>query len=78
MPKLLMAAIVKPVLILLSGCVMGLAFGVVPCYLFPLFGADIRNWCGHRSEPPHFVVQFWLGFLLTVAVTAYFLYFRKR
>ena len=78
MRKWLVNLILKPVLIVLAGGAMGLAFGVIPCYLFPLLGGVVRNWCGHRSEPPHFVLQFWLGFLLAAAVTSWVLYCRKR
>ena len=78
MPRWLMATIVKPVVVLFSGGIMGLVFGVVPCYLFPLFGAAVRNWCGHRSEPPHFMLQFWLGFFLAAAIAIWLLYLRKK
>jgi len=75
--KPLVNLLVKPALILIVGVAMGLLFGILPCYLFPVFGADVRSWCGYKSEPPHFVLQFWLGFVLAAAVTAYLAY-RKR
>jgi hypothetical protein len=73
----LIAGIVKVSLIVVSGSVGGVLMGIFPCYVFPLFGANARNWCGYKSEPPYFVELFLAGFIVTVAVTAYFLYFRK-
>jgi hypothetical protein len=78
MPKLLINLLIKPVLILLAAGVTGLLFGILPCYLFPLFGANERNWCGYKSEPPHFLLQFWMGFTLMAVIITYFTYFKKR
>lgn len=74
----LIAGIAKVILIVVSGGIGGVLLGIFPCYVFPLFGANARNWCGYKSEPPYFVELFLAGFFVTVAVTAYFLYFRKR
>jgi hypothetical protein len=78
MRKPLINLVVKPILILLSSGIMGLVFGILPCYLFTLFGADLRDWCGYKSTPPHFFLQFGIGFSLASVIAAYVLYFRKR
>jgi hypothetical protein len=78
MDRVLINLNVKPVLILVAAGVTGLVFGILPCYLFPLFGANERNWCGYKSEPPHFFLQFWIGFLLTTVIISYLAYFKKR
>lgn len=46
---------------------VGLLFGVLPCYVLPEFGGV--RWCGYKSEPPHFGAQFTVGALLSLAVT---------
>jgi hypothetical protein len=68
----------KVILIIASGGIAGLLLGIFPCYVFPLFGANARNWCGYKSEPPYFIELFLAGFILTTAIAVYFLYFRKR
>jgi hypothetical protein len=65
-------------LVLLASFAGGLAFGIVPCYLFPLLGANDRTWCGFKSEPPHFYEQFWLGAVATGLLLGYALFARKR
>jgi hypothetical protein len=72
------AGIGKVILIVLGGGTGGVLLGIFPCYVFPLFGANSRNWCGYKSEPPYFVELFLAGFILTAATAAYFLCFRKR
>jgi len=75
-PILLAAA--KLAITAIAGCVAGLAFGILPCYVFPIFGASGRDWCGFKSEPPHFVLQFWLGFVLAAIVVSYFAFRTRR
>lgn len=72
------ARIVKVILIIASGGIGGVLLGIFPCYVFPLFGANSRNWCGYKSEPPYFVELFLAGFILTAVIAAYFLHLRKR
>lgn len=72
--RLLLNILVKPVAIVLAGTAIGLVFAILPCYAFPYFGADPRDWCGYKSEPPHFVLQFWTGFLFAAATATYFAY----
>jgi len=48
------------VLVPTAAFVVGLLFGILPCYLFVPLGIPGR-WCGFKSEPPHFVAQFWIG-----------------
>jgi len=76
--KLLINLLIKPILILLAAGVTGVIFGVLPCCIFPLFGADEQNWCGYKNEPPHFLLQFWIGFILMAVIISYFAYFEKR
>lgn len=70
--------IIKLIFILLVSITVGLMFGFLPCYVFPWFGADYRDWCGFKSEPPHFIFQFWLGFILAALVSSYFFYRSRR
>jgi Na+-driven multidrug efflux pump len=66
-------------LLIVVGCgTAGVLLGIFPCYVFPLFGANSRNWCGYKSEPPYFIELFWVGFFVTAVLAMYFLYFRKR
>lgn len=65
-------------LILGGSLVAGLAFGITPCYVFPWFGASERDWCGFKSGPPHFILQFWIGFALTAVLEIYGLYKKKK
>jgi len=74
----LLVGIGKVVLIITGSGIAGVLLGIFPCYVFPLFGSNSRNWCGYKSEPPYFVELFLAGFLLTTAIAVYFLYFRKR
>jgi hypothetical protein len=76
--KLFIALLVKPILILIAATANGLAFGIISCYLFPLFGANDRNWCGFKSAPPYFEWQFSGGFVLAVLIAIYFAYFFKK
>lgn len=64
--------------VVLAGCLGGLAVGILPCYVFPWFGADARDWCGYKSGPPHLVIQFWLGFAVTVGFALALLLRRRR
>lgn len=69
--------LVKLTAILLASIATGLAFGLLPCYVFPAFGADPHSWCGYKSEPPHFLIQCSAGFLIAFGVGVYWS-FRKR
>jgi hypothetical protein len=53
-------------LALVAGVLGGLLLGIAPCYLF---GGG--NWCGFKSEPPHFFLQFAIGALLAVVLVVY-------
>lgn len=77
MKRSLINLFVKPLVILSASSVTGLAFGVIPCYIFPFLGADPRKWCGYKSEPPHFLLQFWVGFILAALLVAYLAYREK-
>ncbi|MEQ1775306.1 MAG: hypothetical protein ABL891_16125 [Burkholderiales bacterium] len=68
----------KAFLIFVGSGTAGVLLGIFPCYIFPLFGANARNWCGYKSEPPYFVELFSLGFVVTAVLAVYFLYFKKR
>jgi hypothetical protein len=57
---------VKVFFVLILSAGVGLLFGILPCYLFPVLGIP-GQWCGFKSEPPHFETQFMIGFLLTLA-----------
>jgi len=74
----LIAGIGKIILIIAVSSIAGGLLGIFPCYVFPFFGANSRNWCGYKSEPPYFVELFWAGFVLTAAIAVYLLYRRKR
>ena len=76
--RILLNWLVKPLLVLLASAATGLAFGILPCYIFPLFGADDRTWCGGKSEPRHFFLQFWMGAVLAALIVTYLCYFRRR
>ena len=76
--RLLLNFVVKPVAVVLGATAVGVAFAILPCYVFPLFGADYHNWCGFKSTPPHFVLQFWIGFIFAVAVGGYLSYRPRR
>jgi hypothetical protein len=67
-----------PISILILSIAMGLAFGILPCYVFPLLGANAGTWCGLKSEPKYFFIQVSLGFLLMMGFSIYAFYFRRR
>jgi hypothetical protein len=73
-----MKSALKALLLLCAAFIIGLVFGILPCYLFPVFGCDSRIWCGFKSEPMYFFEQFWIGAVLTIGLGGYALFFRKR
>lgn len=74
----MLRALLKLALVLLASFVVGLAFGILPCYLFPLVGGNTYTWCGFKSEPRYFFEQFLLGAGLTGLLLGYLLFFRRR
>jgi hypothetical protein len=74
----LISGIGKIFLTVVGSGIAGILLGIFPCYVFPLFGANSRNWCGYKSEPPYFVELFWVGFSVTAVLAVYVLYFKKR
>jgi len=74
--NLLTQLVLKPLLVVLLAAIGGVSCGVAPCYLVPQ--TLTREFCGYKSEPPHFVTQFWFGCVLTALTTIYFLYLRHR
>lgn len=77
MKNILRNVLLKPLLILVASIFIGLVFGILPCYVFPGFGADERTWCGYKNEPKYFFLQFWTGFFVAAAVSTWLAY-RKR
>jgi hypothetical protein len=69
--------LLKLALILLTSFAAGLAFGILPCYLFPLLGAHGQTWCGFKGPPKYFLEQFFLGAVLTGLPLGYALFFRR-
>lgn len=64
-------------LVVAASAIVGLLFGILPCYVFPAFGANAQAWCGYKSEPPHFLLQFSIGFLLSAMAVSYWLHARR-
>jgi hypothetical protein len=56
---------------------MGSVFGILPCYLFPLFGGNSLTWCGNKSTPPYFEIQVGIGFFLMMGLGIYLFYIKK-
>jgi ABC-type uncharacterized transport system YnjBCD permease subunit len=71
-------ALLKLVLVLLASFVAGLAFGILPCYLFPVLGGHTQTWCGFKGPPRYFLEQFSIGAVLTGLLLGYLLFFRRR
>ncbi len=53
-------------LVFFNPVVVGLGFGILPCYVLPTIG-EIR-WCGYKSAPPYFGEQAATGAALSVVV----------
>ena len=64
MPAPLKSLLALILALCLSGAI-GLLFGILPGYVFPTVGADAREGWGYKGEPPHFSMQFSIGFLLS-------------
>ncbi len=67
---------IKVILVLIASLTLGLLFAIVPCYLFPLFGADARVWCGYKSLGQYFEETFLIGAVLGLILAAIGLFHR--
>jgi hypothetical protein len=70
--------LLKIIASLLISALVALAFGILPCYIFPYFGGATTTWCGSRSEPPYFFVQCAIGFGVGMGIALLFFLKKKR
>ena len=74
-----MRLLLKVVCVPLAALVLGLIFAIAPCYVFPaVFGTSTRDWCGYKSGPPHFELQFILGAVFGAVGTIWGLFVARR
>jgi hypothetical protein len=52
--------------------IVGLLFGVLPCYVLG------SAWCGHKSAPPYFDLQFAIGSALALVLLSYRMFRTRR
>ena len=68
--------LLKIIGIFAGGVVVGIACGILPCYIFPLFGGSTHTWCGMKSEPKYFFVQVFVGFVIGLVAFGWLLFRR--
>ena len=70
--------LLKGIAIIAGALVVGLCFGILPCYVFPPLGGSLARWCGYKDAPPHFGLQFGLGALAGAGGVGWLFWRRAR